>query len=114
MNNLIITSQFIGSQQTQHVALHNIDLDHVGQLTIIGMKAQRERHHTSYCYGPIVQGGLLTHHPGGGHVDEEGSGINLPSGRVSGRASELSSGGFGSIYVENICRPFVFMVLGIL
>ena len=33
MNKIIITSWFIGSQQTQHIALHNDDLDHVGQLT---------------------------------------------------------------------------------
>ena len=80
------------------------------------MKAQRERHHTSYCYGPIVQGRLLTHRPDGGYVDEEASGINLPSGRVSGRASEPSQmkvedgGGFGNVSVENIRRLFVFRV----
>jgi hypothetical protein len=27
---------------------------------------------SSYCYGPIVQGRLLTHHFGGDHGDEEG------------------------------------------
>jgi hypothetical protein len=31
--NSIITPIFIGSQQTQHVELHNGDLDHVKQLT---------------------------------------------------------------------------------
>jgi hypothetical protein len=30
------------------------------------------RHPFSYCYGPIVQGRLLTHHSGGRHDDEEG------------------------------------------
>jgi hypothetical protein len=30
------------------------------------------RQPSSYCYGPIVQGRLLTHHSGGDHGDEEG------------------------------------------
>ena len=32
MNNLIITSLFIGSQQTQHIAITNGEHDHVRQL----------------------------------------------------------------------------------
>jgi hypothetical protein len=27
---------------------------------------------SSYCYGPVIQGRLLTHHSGGRHGDEEG------------------------------------------
>jgi hypothetical protein len=32
----------------------------------------RRRHPSSYCYGPVVQGRLLTYHSGGRHGDEEG------------------------------------------
>jgi hypothetical protein len=32
----------------------------------------RRRQPSSYCYRPIVQGRLLTHHSGGRHGDEEG------------------------------------------
>ena len=84
------------------------------------MRSQRERHHTSYCYGPIVQGELRTHHPGGGHVDEEPPMINLSYGRVSGRASEPSrimvedGGGLRSVPVENIRSSYVFRVKRIL
>jgi hypothetical protein len=38
--NSIITPIFIGSQQTQHVELHNSDLDHVRQL----MRSKHETH----------------------------------------------------------------------
>ena len=37
---------------------------------------------------------LLTNHPGGRHGDEEPSGIDLPSGRVPGSASESPKLGF--------------------
>ena len=62
----------------------------------------------------------IQHNPNGVHVDEDGTGMNLPSGRVSGRASEPSriivedGGGLRSVPVENIRRSYVFRVKGIL
>jgi hypothetical protein len=41
-NNFDIVSIFIGSQQTQHVELHNNDLDHDRQLTDLNMKHMEE------------------------------------------------------------------------
>jgi hypothetical protein len=38
----------------------------------LNMNTWRRRHPSSYCYGPVVQGRLLTHHSGGRHDDEEG------------------------------------------
>ena len=53
MNKIIIISWFIGSQQTQHVQLHNGGLDHVRQLTRSkhgGIKG--ERHHLATAMDP--------------------------------------------------------------
>jgi hypothetical protein len=53
INPLNKVSIFIGSQQTQHVELHNDDLDHDRQLTDLNMKHMEEMT-TIYCYGPVV------------------------------------------------------------
>jgi hypothetical protein len=37
------------------------------------------RQPSSYCYGPVVQGRLLTHHSGGDHDGGEGLRQGLPS-----------------------------------
>jgi hypothetical protein len=37
------------------------------------------RRPSSYCYGPVVQGRLLTHHSGGDHGSEEGLRQGFPS-----------------------------------
>jgi hypothetical protein len=44
----------------------------IGSSQYLNMKHMRRRQPSSYCYGPVVQGRLLTHHSGGRHVDEEG------------------------------------------
>jgi hypothetical protein len=43
------------------------------------MKHMVGRHPSSYCYGPIVQGRLLTHRAGGKRVDEEDLRWRFPS-----------------------------------
>jgi hypothetical protein len=43
INQLDIDSIFLGSQQTQHVELHNDDLDHDRQLTRYNMKHMEEK-----------------------------------------------------------------------
>ena len=53
------------------------------------MKHKRERdYHVATAMDPRSKAGLLTNHPGGRPGDEEPSGIDLPSGRVPGSASE--------------------------
>jgi hypothetical protein len=43
------------------------------------MKHMVEETTSSYCYGPIVQGRLLTHRSGGKHGDEEDLRWRFPS-----------------------------------
>ena len=87
------------------------------------MKHKGERLQSSYCNGPVVQGEttrLLTYHPGGTHGDEEPSGINLPSGRVPGSASDsppelgLMVTACRVTFLENNGHLIVFRVEGIL
>ena len=49
-----------------------------------------ERLRSSYCYGPIVQGGTTQASPQRQPWREEASGDDLPSDRLLGRASEPS------------------------
>jgi hypothetical protein len=44
----------------------------IGSSQDLNMKHMEEKNPSSYCYGPIVQGRLLTDHSGGRHGDEEG------------------------------------------
>jgi hypothetical protein len=44
----------------------------IGSSQDLNMKHMEEKISSSYCYGPIVQGRLLTHHSRGRHGDEEG------------------------------------------
>ena len=53
MNKIIIIPWFIGSQQTQHIALHQMDLKH--ETVVLNIKGERVP--TSYCYEPVVHGG---------------------------------------------------------
>ena len=63
-----------------------------------------------------LSSGLLTHHPDGGHGDEEASEINLPSNRVPGRASgpsqiRVEDGvDFGKVSMKNN-RPLLILGL---
>jgi hypothetical protein len=41
---------------------------------------------SSYCYGPIVQGRLLTHRSGGKHGDEEDLGGDSPLRHGAGKS----------------------------
>ena len=53
---------------------------------------ERERdYHLATAMDPRSKVELLTNHPGGRHGDEELSGIDLPSGRVPGTASDSSA-----------------------
>ena len=45
-------------------------------------------YHLATAMDPRSKVGLLRNHPGGRHGDEEPSGIDLPSSRVLGTASE--------------------------
>src|SRR3954469_8710704 len=60
------------SQQTQHINSKRLHmcLDHVGQLTRSRKWSTKRggEHHIASVHGPMVQGGLLTAHPGGVHV----------------------------------------------
>jgi hypothetical protein len=63
----------MGSQLTQHVELHKDDLDHDRQLTRSRHEAHGgEDNHLAAAMDPWFRGGLLTHHSGGRHGDEEG------------------------------------------
>jgi hypothetical protein len=65
-------SIFIGSQQTQHVELHNDDLDHDRQLTRSKHEAHGGEDNYLATVMDLVQGRLLTYHSEGWHCDEEG------------------------------------------
>ena len=53
------------------------------------MKHKRERdYHLATSMDPRSKVEPLTNHPGGRHGDEEPSGVDLPSDRVSGTVSE--------------------------
>ena len=49
---------------------------------IFVLKNGEEKMPHSYCCGPIVQRGLVTHHHGRNNVDEEDLGDDLPLDRV--------------------------------
>jgi hypothetical protein len=70
---------FIGSQQTQHVELHNCSLDHVRHLTRSKHEAHGGEDNQLATAGPIVQGRLLTHRARGKHDDEEDLRWRFPS-----------------------------------
>src|SRR3954468_11511695 len=59
-------------------------LNHVGQLTRAKKSSTREerKHHIATDHGPMVQGGILTAHPGSVHGDGEapGGGSSLRQG----------------------------------
>ena len=70
--NLTQYSIFIGSQQTQHVALQIDDLDHDRQLTRSKHDSTRgEDNHLATAMDPQSKDELLTHQSGGGHDDVE-------------------------------------------
>src|ERR1044071_6253532 len=54
-----------------------------------GLESERTKrggvHHIATGHGPMVQGGLLTAHPGGVHGDGWSPGGGSPSGRVLGQ-----------------------------
>jgi hypothetical protein len=82
------------------VELHKDDLDHDRQLTRSRHEAQiREYNHLATAMDPWYRGGLLTHHSGGKHGDEERPPVMIPlSDRVPGRAfgpsrSRIDDGG---------------------
>ena len=52
MNKIIIIPWFIGSQQTQHIALHQMDLKH--ETVVLSIKGERVP--TSYYHEPVVPG----------------------------------------------------------
>jgi hypothetical protein len=46
---------------------------------------------SSYCYGLIVQGGLLRHGHDGSEVDEAGSGDEFPLGQSTKKGLQVGS-----------------------
>ena len=83
MNNLIINSQFIGSQQT-----HRKKRLHRGEH---GIEDQRERRsHLATSYGPVY-GKLLTHHWKGSKVDEEALHDRFPLRQSTGKGLQMGS-----------------------
>src|SRR3954464_3802120 len=96
-HNLNIVSSSIRSPQTQHSnsrKLHRC-LDHVRQLTRTRKWKHKggEIHHIATGHGPMVQGGLLTAHPGGVHgygwSPEGGSSFRQGAGAASPSSSDL-------------------------
>src|SRR3954467_10513183 len=70
-HNLNIVSKSIRSQQTQHSNNRKLNrcLNHVWKLTRSRKWSTKRggEHHIAIGHGPMVQGGLLTAHPGGVH-----------------------------------------------
>src|SRR3954469_6336037 len=64
-------------------------LNHVGQLTRTNWLSTRTggEHHIATGHGPMVQGILLTHHPGGVHGGGEGPGGDPPLRQGAGKSS---------------------------
>jgi hypothetical protein len=59
----------------------------IGSSQDLNIKHMEEIQPSSYCYGPVVQGRLLTHHSGGKPGDEEGLRRWFPS--LAGCREEL-------------------------
>src|SRR6187399_301733 len=72
-------------------------LDHVGQLTRSNPRRTKRggEHHIATGHGPMVQGGLLTTHPGsvhgGGEAPGGGSPLRQGAGKSSPGAPDLGS-----------------------
>src|SRR4051812_50104908 len=83
----LIIHQIPPTQHNNNRKLHRC-LDHVGKLTRSRKWSTKRggEHHISTSHGPMVQGGLLTAHPGGVHGDggATGAGSSFRQGAGAG------------------------------